>query len=133
MGLAKCVPFFALVLAACAAQTSPSPEPDAPMSIEARRQQSLEEIDQRACKAMGGEVRQDGMMGLYYCITPYADAGKTCRDSSECEGQCRSSDDVTNYDGAPGTQVGKCQQNDSKFGCYGVVEDGTAQGMICVD
>lgn len=121
-----------LLISACAAPST-QPVDDGPMTIEQRRQQSWEQIDHNACNAMGGEVRQDGMMGLYHCITPYADAGKICRDASDCQGQCRTSDDVTDYNAAPGTQVGKCQVNDSIFGCYGTIERGTAGGMLCVD
>jgi hypothetical protein len=120
-------------IAACSTPVQDVPVDNGQKSIEEIRRDSWNKIDHKACTAMGGEVRQDGMMGLYSCITPYADAGKVCRDSSDCLGRCKTSDDVTNYDGAPGTQVGKCEINDSPFGCYGVVERGTAGGMLCVD
>ena len=126
------LPILVLMSVACAAP-APPPVDNGPISIEDARRKSWDDIDHRACNAMGGKVRQDGMMGLYRCVTPFADAGKICRDNSDCMGQCRTSDDVTDYNAAPGTQVGKCQVNDSPFGCYGTVERGTAGGMLCVD
>lgn len=129
----KVLPFIIAMVAACAAPPPPPPVDSGPTSIEDARRKSWDEIDHRACNAMGGEVRQDGMMGLYRCVTPFADAGKVCRDASDCMGQCRTSDDVTDYDAAPGSQVGKCQVNDSPFGCYGTIERGTATAMLCVD
>lgn len=119
--------------AACSTPAQDVPVDDGPGSIEEARRDSWDKIDHNACKAMGGEVRQAGMMRLYSCIVPYADAGKVCQDTSDCLGRCKASDDVTNYNAAPGTQVGKCETNDSPFGCYAVVERGTAGGMLCVD
>lgn len=124
----------AILVAACHA---PVPEADgaeaAPGTIEARRLESLEAIDADACAAEGGEIRRDGMMGLYYCIVPYEDAGKICSDTSDCLGRCKVSDDVTDFEAAPGEAVGRCEANNSVFGCYGLVERGNARPMLCVD
>lgn len=137
MRIALMAVFAGLMLSGCAAPAptnGPGPgNGGGNLSIEEQRQRSLEAIDQRACRAMGGDVRQEGMLGMYRCVVPFADAGNVCRDSSDCLGQCRTSDDVTNYNAAPGSQVGACQVNDSPFGCYGTVENGTAQAMLCVD
>ena len=135
---------FALVmLAACAAPSPAAPLDDPPVSeptprerprsIEDAREQSRLDIDERACEAMGGSVRQAGMMGLYHCIVPYADGGKTCRSSDDCLGRCRTSNELTDFEAAPGSQFGQCEMNDSPFGCYGWVEDGAATPMRCVD
>ena len=133
--------FAIALIAACAAPAtpldeSPTNEPtpsERPRSIKEAREQSRLDIDERACEAMGGSVRQAGMMGLYHCIVPYADGGKACRSSDDCKGRCRTSNELTDFEAAPGTQVGQCEMNDSPFGCYGWVEDGTATPMRCVD
>ncbi|OFX04334.1 MAG: hypothetical protein A3E78_14560 [Alphaproteobacteria bacterium RIFCSPHIGHO2_12_FULL_63_12] len=98
-------------------------------SIEEMRAQSLAEIDQEACAAAGGAVRQEGMLGMYRCVKPFADAGKACRSKSDCEGKCLATDDA-----APDAEVtGACQADDSPFGCYAEVEGGKVQAAICVD
>lgn len=99
-------------------------------TIEDMRAESLAAIDQAACDAAGGEVRQEGMLGMYRCVKPYADAGKSCRGKADCEGQCRFDGDAP-ADGAD--VIGTCQVNDSPFGCYSEVEDGKLTGGICVD
>lgn len=103
------------------------------ISIEEMRERAMAEIDVEACENAGGVVRPEGMLGMPRCVMPYADAGEQCRDSSECEGQCRATDGVTDYDAAPGSMVGACQANDSPFGCYAEIEDGSLGAALCVD
>ncbi len=91
------------------------------------------EVDAAECALKGGEVRRAGMLGQYRCIIPYTDAGALCRDSGECEGRCKGDDSVTNYDAEPGAAKGKCEVNDSPFGCYSLIEDGTPTPFLCVD
>lgn len=100
-----------------------------PKTIEDMRAASLAEIDREACESAGGEVRQEGMLGLYRCVKPYSDAGKSCRSSGECEGKCLVVDDAATGEDA----VGACQKDDSPFGCYSEVEDGKVANAICVD
>lgn len=99
-------------------------------TIEEMRAESLAAIDSAACAAAGGEVRQEGMLGMYRCVTPYADAGQPCRGKADCAGQCR-------FEGDPPTDgsdvEGVCQRDDSPFGCYSEVEGGKITGGICVD
>lgn len=108
----------------------PPAETGGEMTIEEMRERSLAEVDQAACAAGGGEVRQEGMLGLYRCVTPYADAGKACKGKADCEGQCR-------FEGDPPTDgsevTGACQRDDSPFGCYSEVEGGKVTGGLCVD
>lgn len=98
-------------------------------SIDDMRARSLAEIDKEACTAAGGEVRQEGMLGMYRCVKPYADAGKACRSSDDCEGKCLAS----GPEAAGEEAVGACQANDSPFGCYAEIEDGKVANAICVD
>lgn len=102
-------------------------------SLEEARAESLAAIDRDACEAQGGEVRQEGLLGLYRCVLPYADAGKECRDSDDCMGKCLAQDDITDYDAAPGEARGVCQATDSPFGCYAEVVDGDVGAALCVD
>lgn len=103
------------------------------LSIEEMRAQSLAEIDQAACQSAGGEVRQEGMLGMYRCVTPYADAGKACRSGAECAGKCLAPPE-TETGGDPDAEVvGVCQTDDSPFGCYAEVENGKIAHAICVD
>lgn len=102
-------------------------------TIEEMRAESLAKIDQAACDAAGGEVRQEGMLGLWRCVTPYADAGAICTDASDCEGRCLGSDDVTDYEAPPGQISGRCEADDSPFGCNAEIEDGSVTATLCVD
>ncbi|HNS88030.1 MAG TPA: hypothetical protein PKH09_14100 [Parvularculaceae bacterium] len=98
-------------------------------TIEEMQAESLAAVDQEACAAAGGAVRREGMLGMYRCVIPYADAGKQCRSSDECQGKCLVNDDAAVGDDA----VGACQANDSPFGCYAEIEDGKVTTAICVD
>lgn len=98
-------------------------------TIEDMRAESLAAIDKESCAAAGGEVRMEGMLGMYRCVKPYADAGKECRSDADCEGKCLATDDAM-----PDAEVvGACQANDSPFGCYAEVENGKITNAICVD
>ena len=84
------------------------------------------------CEAAGGVVGPGGMLGYDQCVQPYADAGKACKGSEDCEGRCLLSADSDDDMGQP-TDDGVCQADDSPFGCYTEVNDGVAQYAICVD
>jgi hypothetical protein len=118
-----------------AAGDEPSyPAEDLPVqekTVEDLRAESLAAIDKEACAAKGGEIRQEGLLGAWRCVVPYADAGKTCRDDADCEGKCLLSPDSEAATGAEATGV--CQANDSPFGCYAEIVDGKVAAAICVD
>jgi len=86
--------------------------------------------DKKRCTDAGGNVLRAGLRGAYHCIQDYPDAGKVCGDSSECQGFCQvfEGKDIDK----PGV-TGTCQKTDVAFGCYGILEDGFAGGMLCVD
>lgn len=82
-----------------------------------------------ACARLGGLLERAGMLGREMCIIPYADAGRTCQDDSDCEGACW---------GEPGffpdaRVTGACQPTNSPFGCHSVITQGRAGPRICVD
>lgn len=118
-----------------AAEDEPSyPVDDLPVqekTIDDLRAESLAAIDKEACAVKNGEVRQEGLLGTWRCVVPYADAGKACRDKADCEGKCllgAESDAVTGADA-----TGVCQANDSPFGCYAEIVDGKVAAALCVD
>ncbi len=97
-------------------------------TIEEMQAESLALVDRAACESGGGEVRQEGLLGMYRCVTPYKDAGKTCRGPDECEGKCLAVEGVTGEEAS-----GVCQSNDSPFGCYAEIVDGRIDAALCVD
>lgn len=87
--------------------------------------------DQAGCQGAGGDWRREGMLGAYMCVTPYADAGRSCTDGAQCQGDCRLADDGPAPMGGPATGV--CQANSSPFGCFTRVDNGRASATLCVD
>lgn len=139
---------LALTLAACARPAEPAVEaPAAPAggdesypvddlpvqekTIEDLRAESLAAIDKEACAAKRGEIRQEGLLGTWRCVVPYADAGKACRDKADCEGKCLLPPESTAATDEEAT--GACQANDSPFGCYAEIVDGRVAAALCVD
>lgn len=54
---------------------------------------SLAEKDRAAaaadCRRQGGDYRRVCVAQKYMCVLPYPDGGKSCKDSTECAGECR--------------------------------------------
>ena len=116
-----------LALAACtqAAVTATAPEvtQEAPAKVDWQAAQTAEQ-----CSTIKGEWRPVCMMGKPACVVTFADAGKSCSDSSECSGRCQTS-------GAqPGTEVrGQCTKTSDPCGCFQLVTNGKADYMLCAD
>lgn len=116
----------ALLLGACSqvgagqADSSPAPAPGSRLSAS----------DAAACRAGGGEVAVRGRLQAQLCVQPFADAGRSCTDNSQCEGTC-----VTDSMEAPeGERVtGQCQADNRPFGCFAQVEQGRPVRGICID
>lgn len=82
------------------------------------------------CQAAGGTLQRLGRLQREQCVIPYADAGRSCSRKSDCSGQCLATGEVT----AGSTATGTCQRDASQtFGCRQRIDDGKAQGTICVD
>ena len=86
------------------------------------------EMTSTQCGAAGGTMRPVCMMGTVQCVVPYSDAGRTCRDGDDCQGDCRSEEMS-----ATGPVTGRCQANSDPCGCFANVEDGRIDGALCVD
>lgn len=115
-------------LGACA------PQPAAPEAPPAAGEQSfsreMSAADKAACTSAGGTVQRRGRIQAESCVHAFADAGKVCTDSAQCEGKCvGSAGDATSATAVKG----QCQADDRLFGCYAEVKDGKAVNAICVD
>ena len=128
------------VLTACHTASTPPEVPDASVDATPADEAAYERIsfegeratqaERAKCEAAGGELHRAGLLGWENCIQPYADAGQTCSDSSDCTGGCR----YTGSGASIGeTVTGTCQINDSPFGCFQSVDNGRATPPLCVD
>ena len=120
---------FAL-LCACApkAETVGSSTPTA----QAAAGVASDSADLANCAARGGVVDTVGRMQRQVCRVPYADAGKTCSNKSDCRGRCIYNDEEGG--GPPAEPVtGQCQQFATQFGCYSEIDGGKVVSTICVD
>ena len=96
-----------------------------PEAVEAYRE--ARDVD---CQAAGGTLQRLGRLQREQCVIPYADAGRACSRKSDCTGQCLAAGEAVAGDAASGT----CQRDASQnFGCRQRIDDGKAQGTICVD
>ena len=101
-------------------------------SLEEQRQSAIDGFDHNSCTAKGGEMRLEGILGMPRCTISFDDAGERCQGSGDCKGRCLASGG-TDFSAAPGEAFGACAANDSPFGCYSELEDGTPLPAICVD
>ena len=87
------------------------------------------------CEASGGKVTNVGMTGMPACLIPTEDAGKSCRDSSDCEGRCIVDDWEGDKPPRIGTKVaGVCEASNLTFGCFAEVRRGRINSVfLCVD
>jgi hypothetical protein len=84
----------------------------------------LSKEEAQACHAKGG-YESRAPFGAPICQFRYADAGKVCSDKKDCFGRCLSEgrdDGLTLKVGTPIS--GRCEAEQSTFGCYGVVDGG---------
>ncbi len=123
----------AFAVAACAADQHDEGIDSADKSIEQMRNESLAAIDRHACADAGGDIRREGMLGMWRCVIPYPDAGDVCQSASDCAGRCLADDTVTDYDAAPGEIKGVCEADDSPFGCFAEIDGGKLGAALCVD
>ncbi|MDR7102591.1 hypothetical protein [Croceicoccus sp. BE223] len=120
-----------LIVAACTQASAQSDQPIA--APDAQGPVATASVDAATCKAAGGFLDRRGRMQSEICVHPYADAGKACRDSQECDGKCVTGASPEPGEAADGQLVGQCQADDALFGCYAEVVDGKRVRAICVD
>lgn len=115
---------IALFLAGCMSTKTMDEE------VEEMRRKALSDLDVYECIMQGKAVAAVGMFGTPSCIEIYSDGGKTCTESSECQGECTSRDVLDE-----GTKTsGTCQGSGvDGFGCYNIIKNGVAGPAICYD
>lgn len=94
--------------------------------------------DNASCTAQGGTWGPIGLSPEYVCVLPTTDSGKTCFDSSECQGACVAELNSLEYEilskyHIPIRTNGKCTSSTSGVGCNAYVENGLVTGVLCVD
>ena len=117
LALAAIAAMLILALAACNALPPliVTPQPTAGPVVPPNNEQD--------CLDQGGTWGPQGRAQMDLCDLPAIDAGKSCTDSSQCQGLCFAS-------GTPST--GTCSPRTLNFGCHDVMEDGI-QMSICID
>jgi putative hemolysin len=113
----------ALALTGCTSATPPQPQAGGQSFA-----RDMSTADRTACISAGGRVERRGRLGAELCVRPFADAGKACTDSAQCQGKC-----VSQGNAETPAQAGQCQADDRLFGCYSEIKDGKAASTICVD
>lgn len=105
------------------------------MSPEELKRAGYSESEEKACRNAGGSYAPMGMLQQFGCAKPYADAGKICRASKDCSGQCIVSEEGGGGSAPAGEAVvGQCQASSNKFGCYSYIDDETGGVVgICID
>ncbi|HEX2793708.1 MAG TPA: hypothetical protein VHN58_04695 [Croceicoccus sp.] len=120
-----------LIVAACTQASAQSDQSIA--APDAQGPVSTVAVDAGTCNAAGGFLDRRGRMQSEICVHPYADAGKACRDSQECDGKCVTGAQAEPGEAVDGQLVGQCQADDALFGCYAEIVDGKRVRAICVD
>ena len=114
---------FALALAALSCHRDGS-QPPAAVGPQKRPQTQSE------CSTCNGSWGVHGLGDVASCICRTHDAGKTCKDGLDCEGECEVVEgkvEVTQPGPPPrGFFVGKCTEFDIVFGCRKLLMDGVA-------
>ncbi|WP_407470585.1 hypothetical protein ABFU67_21260 [Xanthomonas campestris pv. raphani] len=119
----------ALLLAACSNTPTTQPSQAAGVTPAPSTSTSTSPTDAAACTAKGGQMRPVGRMQTPRCVVPYADAGKTCTDNSDCSGDCLATSIVPAGTATSGT----CQRDSDRFGCRQEVVGGMGQAALCID
>ncbi|WP_454797367.1 hypothetical protein [Novosphingobium lindaniclasticum] len=122
----------ALALAGCVPQGGPQQPAQPAGNGEAGPGYSrdMSAADRTACEGSGGSVQRRGRLGMEQCVHAFADAGKQCTDSSQCQGKCIGSAGAASADASAS---GTCQADDRLFGCHAEIKGGKAVNAICID
>ena len=82
-----------------------------------------------ACARAGGQIKPVCRAQRPLCVIPYPDAGRPCRDASECAGDCLASVGAQMGERVQGT----CERDNNPCGCRSYIEDGRVVDGRCVD
>jgi len=115
--------FGLLALAGCAGPGATT----APKVAVSKPQMPVAPETETGCLAAGGNWGPVGLLGTEACTMTSPTGGKQCMDSSECAGECWSSE-------PPGSKAGGyCQPTNMPFGCHASVVGGVVQPALCAD
>ena len=89
---------------------------------------NLSSAERALCDQLRGEVQRTGLIS-YACVYPAIDAGKPCRDGSECEGFCFAPWDIP----AETVVTGACSTTVNGNSTGNRVKNGRAIGAMIVD
>lgn len=94
--------------------------------------------DNASCVAQGGLWGPIGLSPENVCVLPTMDAGKACSDSSGCQAACVATLNPNDYNNLvknhiPVKTTGNCTAWKTSVGCNAYVENGTVNGILCVD
>lgn len=123
MRLIALIPIFALLVAGCATETS--------MASRCRMDGAGPQAgSENECRVVGGSWERRGMMNVLICAVPTSDAGKPCRDTSDCQSFC-----VAPAGAPAGKRVtGSCSGSYETLGsCISRVCLGRAEIGVCTD
>lgn len=82
------------------------------------------------CAERGGDWRRVCLAQSLYCVPIFADAGKPCTNSSECQGGCVPRPSLFN---PTEPVVGECAKDGDPCGCFSWVEKGRVVQGPCFD
>ena len=144
--LAPLLPLTILLVCQCNASVTttgsssgPSTAPATPPATPAAAVKPPRPTTKAGCDACKGQWARHGISETESCICKAKDAGKACKDGSECEGACLLTDDAKFEVAAPGPPprgsfTGKCSDYDAVFGCFRLIASGTrAKGPVAED
>jgi hypothetical protein len=118
-----CILLAAIALSACS---------DGPATIgsTAATASERDRTAAESCATQGGTLQPVGITGRQACVIRYKDAGKTCTDGSQCEGDCWAGPKAYAEDEKV---TGTCQPTNMPFGCHSRVTNGRGGPVLCVD
>lgn len=122
----------AVFAALCACAPAIAPESATPPA-QAAASRPGDSTDIANCAARGGVIDTVGRMQRQVCRVPYADAGKTCSNKSDCTARCILDREEGDAEPGSGKVAGRCQQYQTQFGCFSEVDGGRVKSTICVD
>ena len=89
----------------------------------------LDKLDLDACRTHGGLIEGVGIFGEPACVKHFTDAGKTCLDSADCQGDCMIYDE---FETGAATHGQCAAQSPESGGCFARVSSGKVQPGLCI-
>jgi len=90
-------------------------------------------LETQRCARAGGFLDQRGRRGNLMCVYPFADAGKACSSTKDCQGRCLAVSGGGGLPKAGEEAAGRCQPDDKLFGCFAELDKGKVKSTMCID